>query len=355
MKKTKVMVTTEKGRKVPISVTVAKRAEINRIGDVLEINMPETAEDFTDDVSDEELRAVNTALDEESYSTDIIRDYLRRIGEIPLLTPDEEKALARRIIKGDTSARNELADHNLKLVVAIAKRYIPFITSGVDLMDMIQEGNLGLIKAAEKFDPNKGFKFSTYATWWIKQGITRGIADKSRLIRVPVHAHEKLMKINAFIAAENAEDRKPTIEDIANEFDMTKESVSALMCIGQTPISINKAVGEDEDSSFSDFIPVEGCDPEEDADQKMLGEALNEILDTELRPREALVLRLRFGLTPDRRPMTLEEVGRILGCTRERVRQIESKALRTLQRKPNVRARLEGLGDRETKSWATSY
>ena len=259
---------------------------------------------------------------------DPVKIYLKEIGRVPLLTPEEEIELAERMAKGDPYARKRLSEANLRLVVSIAKRYLG---RGMQFLDLIQEGNLGLIKAVEKFDHTKGFKFSTYATWWIRQAITRAIADQARTIRIPVHMVEtitKVKKISSQLLHENGHD--PTAEEIAEKLEMPVDRVREIMRIAQDPVSLETPIGEEEDSHLGDFIPDDDAPaPAEAASLVLLKEQLNEVLNT-LTDREAKVLRLRFGLE-DGRSRTLEEVGKEFEVTRERIRQIEAKALRKLR------------------------
>lgn len=259
---------------------------------------------------------------------DHVRMYLKEIGRVPLLTAEEEVELAMRIEQGDEEARRRLAEANLRLVVSIAKRYVG---RGMLLLDLIQEGNLGLIKAVEKFDYRKGYKFSTYATWWIRQAITRAIADQARTIRIPVHMVEtinKLIRVSRQLLQELG--REPTPEEIAAEMELPVERVREIMKIAQEPVSLETPIGEEEDSHLGDFIEdQEAPAPAEAASFLMLKEQLEGVLDT-LTAREKKVLRLRFGLD-DGRSRTLEEVGQVFGVTRERIRQIEAKALRKLR------------------------
>lgn len=259
---------------------------------------------------------------------DHVRMYLKEIGRVPLLTAEEEVELAKRIEAGDEEAKRELAEANLRLVVSIAKRYVG---RGMLFLDLIQEGNLGLIKAVEKFDYRKGYKFSTYATWWIRQAITRAIADQARTIRIPVHMVEtinKLIRVSRQLLQELG--REPTPEEIATEMDLSVERVREIMKIAQEPVSLETPIGEEEDSHLGDFIEDQDSPaPAEAASFLMLKEELKDALDT-LTPREERVLRLRFGLD-DGRSRTLEEVGQVFGVTRERIRQIEAKALRKLR------------------------
>ena len=259
---------------------------------------------------------------------DPVKIYLKEIGRVPLLSADEEIELAERMAKGDPYARKRLSEANLRLVVSIAKRYGG---RGMQFLDLIQEGNLGLIKAVEKFDHTKGFKFSTYATWWIRQAITRAIADQARTIRIPVHMVEtitKVKKISSQLLHENGHD--PTAEEIAAKLEMPVDRVREIMRIAQDPVSLETPIGEEEDSHLGDFIPDDDAPaPAEAASLVLLKEQLNEVLNT-LTEREAKVLRLRFGLE-DGRSRTLEEVGKEFEVTRERIRQIEAKALRKLR------------------------
>ena len=259
---------------------------------------------------------------------DPVKVYLKEIGRVPLLTPEEETALAMRIIEGDDAAKKRLSEANLRLVVSIAKRYVG---RGMQFLDLIQEGNLGLIKAVEKFDYTKGFKFSTYATWWIRQAITRAIADQARTIRIPVHMVEtinKVKKVSSQLLHKNG--HEPTAEEIAVELGMQVDKVREIMRVAQEPVSLETPIGEEEDSHLGDFIPDDDAPaPADAASHTLLKEQLEEVLQS-LTEREAKVLRLRFGLE-DGRPRTLEEVGKEFDVTRERIRQIEAKALRKLR------------------------
>ena len=259
---------------------------------------------------------------------DPVRMYLKEIGKIPLLTADDEIELAQAIEEGDEEAKRKLAEANLRLVVSIAKRYVG---RGMLFLDLIQEGNLGLIKAVEKFDHRKGFKFSTYATWWIRQAITRAIADQARTIRIPVHMVEtinKLIRVSRQLLQELG--REPLPEEIAVEMGLSEDKVREILKIAQEPVSLETPIGEEEDSHLGDFIPDDDAPaPAEAAAFTMLREQLVSVLDT-LTPREEKVLRLRFGLD-DGRVRTLEEVGKEFNVTRERIRQIEAKALRKLR------------------------
>ena len=259
---------------------------------------------------------------------DPVKVYLKEIGRVPLLSPDEEVELAQRMAEGDAYAKKRLAEANLRLVVSIAKRYVG---RGMQFLDLIQEGNLGLIKAVEKFDHTKGFKFSTYATWWIRQAITRAIADQARTIRIPVHLVEtinKVKKVSSQLLHQNGHD--PTAEEIAAALDMPVDKVREIMRVAQEPVSLETPIGEEEDSHLGDFIPDDDAPaPADAASHTLLKEQLGEVLKT-LTPREEKVLRLRFGLE-DGRSRTLEEVGKEFNVTRERIRQIEAKALRKLR------------------------
>jgi RNA polymerase primary sigma factor len=259
---------------------------------------------------------------------DPVRMYLKEIGKVPLLSADEEIELAKKMEKGDNESKRRLAEANLRLVVSIAKRYVG---RGMLFLDLIQEGNLGLIKAVEKFDYRKGYKFSTYATWWIRQAITRAIADQARTIRIPVHMVEtinKLIRVSRQLLQELG--REPHLEEIAKEMNMTVDKVREIMKISQEPVSLETPIGEEEDSHLGDFIPDDDAPaPAEAAAFTLLKEQLIDVLDT-LTPREEKVLRLRFGLD-DGRARTLEEVGKEFNVTRERIRQIEAKALRKLR------------------------
>lgn len=259
---------------------------------------------------------------------DPVKVYLKEIGRVPLLTSEEEIEIAIRISEGDVAAKQRLSEANLRLVVSIAKRYLG---RGMQFLDLIQEGNLGLIKAVEKFDHTKGFKFSTYATWWIRQAITRAIADQARTIRIPVHMVEtinKVKKVSSQLLHQNG--HEPSADDIAAELDMPVDKVREIMRVAQEPVSLETPIGEEEDSHLGDFIPDdEAPAPADAASHTLLREQLMEVLDT-LTPREEKVLRLRFGLE-DGRSRTLEEVGKEFNVTRERIRQIEAKALRKLR------------------------
>ena len=276
--------------------------------------------------SNEELESVLSA--DGISIDDPVKVYLKEIGRVPLLSAEEEVELAIRMSEGDVAAKKRLSEANLRLVVSIAKRYVG---RGMQFLDLIQEGNLGLIKAVEKFDHTKGFKFSTYATWWIRQAITRAIADQARTIRIPVHMVEtinKVKKVNSQLLHENG--HEPTNEQIAEKLEMPVKKVREIMRVAQEPVSLETPIGEEEDSHLGDFIPDEDAPaPSDVASHTMLKEQLAEVLST-LTPREEKVLRLRFGLE-DGRSRTLEEVGKEFNVTRERIRQIEAKALRKLR------------------------
>ena len=311
--------------------------QIEKFYDNLEAQGVEIVEDFGDDVAGD-VSAEDHADDNENLETalntegiaidDPVKVYLKEIGRVPLLTPEEEIDLAVRIKNGDESAKKRLSEANLRLVVSIAKRYLG---RGMQFLDLIQEGNLGLIKAVEKFDYTKGFKFSTYATWWIRQAITRAIADQARTIRIPVHMVEtinKVKKVSSQLLHTNG--HEPTAEEIASELDMPVDKVREIMRVAQEPVSLETPIGEEEDSHLGDFIPDDDAPaPQDAASHTLLKEQLADVLDT-LTPREEKVLRLRFGLE-DGRSRTLEEVGKEFNVTRERIRQIEAKALRKLR------------------------
>ncbi len=271
---------------------------------------------------------------------DPVKVYLRDIGNVPLLTSEEEINLAMRIAENDEEAKKRLTEANLRLVVSIAKRYVG---RGMQLLDLIQEGNLGLIKAVDKFDYTKGFKFSTYATWWIRQAITRAIADQGRTIRIPVHMVEtinKVKKTSSLLLHRNG--REPTAEDIAEELDMPVEKVREILRISQEPVSLETPIGEEEDSHLGDFIPDDDAlSPDDAASSALLKEQIRQVLNNTLTPREAKVISLRFGLDTGV-PMTLEDVGKEFNITRERIRQIEAKALRKIRR-PGAIKHLNGF------------
>ena len=308
------------------------------VGDVLEILNPTPLDDLPTeselqsleeevledpaDISPEALVSDSAKMD------DPVRMYLKEIGKIPLLTQEQELAIAQRMAQGDEKARQEMTEANLRLVVSIAKRYVG---RGMQLLDLIQEGNLGLLKAVEKFDYTKGYKFSTYATWWIRQAITRAIADQARTIRIPVHMVETINRVIRTAHSMVQElGRDPTPEEIAKEMKMDVARVEEILKIAQEPVSLETPIGEEEDSHLGDFVQdEEASQPAEAASYTMLREQLEEVLKT-LTSREEQVLRMRFGLT-DGKAHTLEEVGKEFDVTRERIRQIESKALRKLR------------------------
>jgi len=294
--------------------------------DVMENLAPAADLDFVAATTNQDLELALSA--EGINIDDPVKVYLKEIGRVPLLTPEEEIDLATRMDAGDLYARRRLSEANLRLVVSIAKRYVG---RGMQFLDLIQEGNLGLIKAVEKFDHTKGFKFSTYATWWIRQAITRAIADQARTIRIPVHMVEtinKVKKVSSQLLHKNG--HEPTAEEISIELDMPVDKVREIMRISQEPVSLETPIGEEEDSHLGDFIPDDDAPaPAEAASHTLLREQLGEVLST-LTDREEKVLRLRFGLE-DGRSRTLEEVGREFSVTRERIRQIEAKALRKLR------------------------
>lgn len=280
------------------------------------------------DEAEEEIDPNDISVPEGIGTNDPVRMYLKEIGNIPLLTPEEEVELAKEMKEGSKQAAKKMAEANLRLVVSIAKRYVG---RGMQFLDLIQEGNLGLIKAVEKFDYTKGFKFSTYATWWIRQAITRAIADQARTIRIPVHMVEtinKVKKVSSQLLHKNG--HEPVAEEVAAELDMPVDKVREIMRVAQEPVSLETPIGEEEDSHLGDFIPDdEAPAPADAASHTLLKEQLSEVLST-LTSREEKVLRLRFGLE-DGRPRTLEEVGKEFDVTRERIRQIEAKALRKLR------------------------
>ena len=283
-----------------------------------------------DDLTDEDLEI--TAENVDQFSDDSVRLYLREIGKIPLLSNEEEVDLAYRIVKGEKKAKDKMVEANMRLVVSIAKRYSG---RGLDFLDLIQEGNTGLLRAVEKFDPDKGFKFSTYATWWIRQAITRAIADQARTIRIPVHMVETINKVlRATRKLTNELNREPTVEEIAKEMGMEPEKIDYVMKIKQDIASLDATVGrdgDDEDSVLGDFIEDEGrVSPEDAAAAQMLKEQIAEILSS-LSEREQKVVKLRFGIGGGR-PHTLEEVGAEFSVTRERIRQIEAKAVSKLRK-----------------------
>ncbi|CCX38041.1 rNA polymerase sigma factor [Clostridium sp. CAG:1013] len=310
--------------------------QIEKFYDTLESQGVEIVEDFDDITIDDEELVKAEGIDslEPGLGTDgvtiddPVKVYLKEIGRVPLLTPEEEIDLAVRISNGDEAAKKRLSEANLRLVVSIAKRYLG---RGMQFLDLIQEGNLGLIKAVEKFDYTKGFKFSTYATWWIRQAITRAIADQARTIRIPVHMVETINKVKKVsYQLLHANGREPSAEEIAEELDMPVDKVREIMRVAQEPVSLETPIGEEEDSHLGDFIPDDDAPaPADAASHTLLKETLGSVLDS-LTPREEKVLRLRFGLE-DGRSRTLEEVGKEFNVTRERIRQIEAKALRKLR------------------------
>ena len=304
--------------------------QVDKMYDLLEANNIEIVEDMVtpveEDMKDLKHADLDVALAAEGINIDDpVKVYLKEIGRVPLLSADEEINLAVRMSEGDLAARRRLSEANLRLVVSIAKRYVG---RGMQFLDLIQEGNLGLIKAVEKFDHTKGFKFSTYATWWIRQAITRAIADQARTIRIPVHMVEtinKVKKVSSQLLHKNG--HEPTAEEIAEELSMPADKVREIMRVAQEPVSLETPIGEEEDSHLGDFIPDDDAPaPADAASHILLKEQLSEVLQT-LTPREEKVLRLRFGLE-DGRSRTLEEVGKEFNVTRERIRQIEAKALR---------------------------
>ena len=311
---------------------VFEQLENNGI-DVLRINDDDDADvelviTEDDEAEEVDVEKIDLSVPDGISIEDPVRMYLKEIGKVPLLSAEEEIELAKRMENGDEEAKKRLAEANLRLVVSIAKRYVG---RGMLFLDLIQEGNLGLIKAVEKFDYNKGFKFSTYATWWIRQAITRAIADQARTIRIPVHMVEtinKLIRVSRQLLQELG--REPTPEEIGEELDMPVERVREILKISQEPVSLETPIGEEEDSHLGDFIQDDNVPvPAEAAAATLLKEQLGEVLDT-LTEREQKVLRLRFGMN-DGRARTLEEVGKEFDVTRERIRQIEAKALRKLR------------------------
>ncbi len=309
--------------------------QIDKLYEMLEANNIEIIDDLQVSLEDIDLSVVSPETSAPTSDApdavaidDPVKVYLKEIGRVPLLSSEEEIELAIRIGNNDEQAKKRLSEANLRLVVSIAKRYVG---RGMQFLDLIQEGNLGLIKAVEKFDYTKGFKFSTYATWWIRQAITRAIADQARTIRIPVHMVEtinKVKKVSSQLLHKNG--HEPTAEEIAEELDMPIEKVREIMRVAQEPVSLETPIGEEEDSHLGDFIPDEEAPaPADAASHTLLKEQLAEVLST-LTPREAKVLSLRFGLE-DGHPRTLEEVGKEFDVTRERIRQIEAKALRKLR------------------------
>ena len=311
--------------------------QMDKLYETLESQNIEIVDDFADTAFDDIEFVLEAPENDEAEPAvgadgiaidDPVKVYLKEIGRVPLLSSEEEIELAMRIMNGDEYAKKRLSEANLRLVVSIAKRYVG---RGMQFLDLIQEGNLGLIKAVEKFDYTKGFKFSTYATWWIRQAITREIADQARTIRIPVHMVEtinKVKKVSSQLLHKNG--HEPVAEEIALELDMPVDKVREIMRVAQEPVSLETPIGEEEDSHLGDFIPDdEAPAPADAASHTLLKEQLGDVLST-LTPREEKVLRLRFGLE-DGRPRTLEEVGKEFDVTRERIRQIEAKALRKLR------------------------
>ena len=302
----------------------------------LDFDEPESSDLANEEeLSDEELAI--TAENVDAFADDSVKLYLREIGKIPLLTPEEEADLADRIVKGDKAAKDKMVESNMRLVVSIAKRYGG---RGLDFLDLIQEGNTGLLRAVDKFDPAKGFKFSTYATWWVRQAITRAIADQARTIRIPVHMVETINKVLRTTRKLTTElNREPTNEEIAEELGMEPEKVDYVMRIKQDIASLDASVGrdgDDEDSVLGDFVEDEERDsPEDSAANQILKEQLSEIIAT-LTDREQKIIRLRFGIGGGR-PHTLEEVGAEFDVTRERIRQIEAKALAKLRKNKDTK------------------
>lgn len=315
----------------------SKKEDILNAKDLtLDFDEPETVDlEKEEELSDEELAI--TAENVDAFADDSVRLYLREIGKIPLLTPEEEADLAQRIVKGDKKAKDKMVESNMRLVVSIAKRYGG---RGLDFLDLIQEGNTGLLRAVDKFDPDKGFKFSTYATWWVRQAITRAIADQARTIRIPVHMVETINKVLRTTRKLTTElNREPTNEEIAKALDMEPDKIDYVMRIKQDIASLDASVGkegDDEDSVLGDFVEdEERTSPEESASNQILKEQLSEIIAT-LTDREQKIIRLRFGIGGGR-PHTLEEVGEEFDVTRERIRQIEAKALNKLRKNKDTK------------------
>ncbi len=357
-KKSSVDTLIEKGKKGKLSASDLDEAMEEMDFDVDSIDkLYETLEDngivFAGDISNEEMTEIENevekfgagenmerVLEQEGLAIDDpVRLYLKEIGKVPLLTTERERELAERMMNGDDSAKTELVEANLRLVVSIAKRYVG---RGMFFLDLIQEGNLGLMKAVDKFDYTKGYKFSTYATWWIRQAITRAIADQARTIRIPVHMVETIHKVSRYSRQMLQElGREATAEEIGEKMGMTADKVREIMKIAQDPVSLETPIGEEEDSHLGDFIPDDDTpSPAEATSTNILREELNKQLHT-LTPREEHVIKLRFGLY-DGRTRTLEEVGKEFDITRERIRQIEAKALRKL-RHPSRARHLKGF------------
>ena len=310
--------------------------QINKIYETLETMGVDVVSEF-EPVTIDELNAVeddDLSVPESISIDDPVRMYLKEIGKVPLLTADEEVNIAQRMETGDETAKKKLTEANLRLVVSIAKRYVG---RGMSFLDLIQEGNLGLIKAVDKFDYSKGYKFSTYATWWIRQAITRAIADQARTIRIPVHMVETINKLIR-VSRQMMQDlgREPTPEEIAKSMNISESKVREIIKVAQEPVSLETPIGEEEDSHLGDFIPDDDAPaPAEAAGRTLMKEALDDVLGT-LTPREEKVLRLRYGLD-DGHQRTLEEVGQHFGVTRERIRQIEAKALRKLKHPSRIK------------------
>ena len=323
-------------------LTIECGADAQQLEEAMRIIRESEIEITDGQVKNAELKNIETLIGGEIGTDDPVKVFLKDIGKIPLLNADEETKLAKLMSDGDEDAKNRLTEANLRLVVAIAKRYVG---RGMQLLDLIQEGNLGLMKAVEKFDYTKGFRFSTYATWWIRQAITRAIADQARTIRIPVHMVEtinKLARTNRILVQRLGRD--PTPEEIAEEMELPVDRVMEIQRISQDPVSLEMPVGEEEDSHLGDFLEDEKSKaPHDFAEAGMLREQLAAVLNT-LTPREEMVIRLRYGLD-DAHPRTLEDVGKEFGVTRERIRQIEAKALRKL-RHPNRSKRLKDFTER---------
>ncbi len=323
-------------------LTIECGADAHQLEEAMRIIRESEIEITDGQVKNAELKSIDSLIGGDVGTDDPVKVFLKDIGKIPLLNADEETELAKRMSDGDEDAKKRLTEANLRLVVAIAKRYVG---RGMQLLDLIQEGNLGLMKAVEKFDYTKGFRFSTYATWWIRQAITRAIADQARTIRIPVHMVEtinKLARTNRVLVQKLGRD--PTPEELAEEMDLPVDRVMEIQRISQDPVSLEMPVGEEEDSHLGDFLEDEKSKaPQDFAEAGMLREQLAAVLNT-LTPREEMVIRLRYGLD-DAHPRTLEDVGKEFGVTRERIRQIEAKALRKL-RHPNRSKRLKDFTDR---------